>query len=152
MAWGAGVFVLARFLDHFDGELARQQGTATEFGARYDYVAGGVSYAALFVGIGIGLAEGALGRWAAVLTALGLVGGIAHTIIRLACWQTGGDEAEDYPGFGGFQLEDGIYLLAPITWFGWLDEFFVLAALGAVAYGLWTAWTFWRRPRTGARA
>ncbi len=30
--WGAGLFVLARFLDHFDGELARLTGKTSRFG------------------------------------------------------------------------------------------------------------------------
>ena len=65
--WAAGLFVLARFLDHFDGELARLKGLASRFGYYYDYVAGGVSYAALFLGTGIGLAAGPLGPWALLL-------------------------------------------------------------------------------------
>ena len=28
--WAAGIFVASRFLDHFDGELARLQGSETE--------------------------------------------------------------------------------------------------------------------------
>ena len=49
-AWGAGLFVLARFLDHFDGELARLTGKASCFGYYFDYLAGALSYAALFAG------------------------------------------------------------------------------------------------------
>ena len=49
-----------------------------------------------------------------------------------------------YPGFAGFELEDGIYLIAPITWLGWLEPFFVLCGSGAAVYCLWTAWTLLR--------
>ena len=43
-----------------------------------------------------------------------------------------------YPGIGGFELEDGIYLIAPITWLGWLTPFFVAASIGASIYLFWT--------------
>jgi phosphatidylglycerophosphate synthase len=46
--WGAGLFALARFLDHFDGELARQKKLKSRLGYFYDYVAGTLSYGALF--------------------------------------------------------------------------------------------------------
>ncbi|MDP7668125.1 MAG: CDP-alcohol phosphatidyltransferase family protein, partial [Rhodospirillales bacterium] len=36
--WGAGLFVFARFLDHFDGELARFKGIASRFGYYFDYL------------------------------------------------------------------------------------------------------------------
>ena len=45
--WGAGVFVLARFLDHFDGELARLTGQTSRLGYYLDYVSGGLSYGGL---------------------------------------------------------------------------------------------------------
>ncbi len=62
-AWAAGLFALARFLDHADGELARLKGSASRFGYYFDYAVGAVSSAALFVGIGIGFQQGVLGQW-----------------------------------------------------------------------------------------
>ncbi len=46
--------------------------------------------------------------------------------------------AVGYPGLAGFELEDGIYLLAPATWLGWLVPFVVAAGIGAMLYCLWT--------------
>jgi phosphatidylglycerophosphate synthase len=147
--WGVGIFVLARFLDHFDGELARLQGTSSSFGYYYDYVAGGIGYTALFIGLGLGHAGGALGSWALVLGAAGAIAALASLFLNLGIdKQSGGDESGEaigYPGFAGFELEDGIYLIAPITWIGWLQPFFVLAGTGAAIYCLWTAWTYLRR-------
>ncbi len=68
--WGAGLFVLARFLDHFDGELARLTGRDSRFGYYYDYVVGALSYAALFLAIGVGQTA-VLGWWALLLGGLG---------------------------------------------------------------------------------
>ena len=49
-----------------------------------------------------------------------------------------------YPGFAGFELEDGIYLLAPITWLGYVTPLFVAAGVGAVVYTLWSLWRLLR--------
>ena len=142
--WGAGLFVLARFLDHFDGELARLTGRKSRLGYYLDYIAGALSYTALFVGIGIGLAAGPLGGWTYALGAAGAGSAIISLFINLDIDKqrelTDG-EATGYPGFAGFELEDGIYLIAPITWLGWLSPFFVLCGIGAAVYCLWSAWS-----------
>ncbi len=145
--WGAGLFVLARVLDHFDGELARYSGQTSRFGYYYDYVTGMLSYALLFAAIGYHLSLGPLGLWA------WLIGGLAAGIAALSMpinllldrekGLTGG-RAIGYPGFGGFELEDGIYLLAPITWLGLLGPFFVLVGVGATVYALWSLWSLIR--------
>ncbi len=140
--WGAGLFVLARFLDHFDGELARQSGKTSKLGYYLDYIVGSVSYAALFFCMGWGFKETALGIWAIALGS----GGAAAAVISLFTnmgidKQTGGDESGDavgYPGFAGFELEDGIYLLWPVTWLGYLYPFFIAAGIGATVYCLYT--------------
>lgn len=142
--WGAGLFILARFLDHFDGELARQQGSASKLGYYLDYVSGGLSYAALFIGLGVGLV-GALGIWAIVLGAAGAASALISMFsnIQIDNYQGGAEtvDAVGYPGFAGFELEDGIYILGPITWAGWLLPFFVAAGIGASIYCLWTIFT-----------
>ncbi len=148
--WGAGLFVLARFLDHFDGELARLTGKKSRLGYYFDYIAGALSYTALFVGIGIGLAAGPLGGWTYVLGAAGAGSAIISLFINLDIDKqmalTDG-ESTGYPGYGGFELEDGIYLIAPITWLGWLSPFFVACGIGAAAYCLWSAWSLMKLRR-----
>ncbi len=142
--WGAGLFVLARFLDHFDGELARLTDRKSRFGYYFDYVAGAISYSALFAGMGIGLAGGGLGNWAYALGAAGAASAMLSLFINLDIdkqMELADGEATGYPGFAGFELEDGIYLIAPITWLGWLTPFFVACGLGATVYCLWSAWS-----------
>jgi len=139
--WAAGLFVLARFLDHFDGELARLTGKTSRFGYYFEYVTGGLSHAALFAGMGWGLAAGPLGGWALALGLAGCVTSLLAMGLNLDLDRQlglGEGEAVGYPGWGGFELEDGIYLLAPVTWLGWLEPFFVAAGIGATAYLLWT--------------
>lgn len=148
--WGAGLFVLARFMDHFDGELARQKRMTSRLGYYLDYVAGALSYGALFMCIGIGLQGGPLGGWALVLGLAGTASAVLSMFLNLGIDRkrrdagAGEGEAVGYPGFAGFELEDGIYLLAPITWLGFLTPFFVAAGIGATLYCLWTLWSLLR--------
>ncbi len=148
--WGAGLFVASRFLDHFDGELARQTGRSSRLGYLLDYLAGGVSYAALFAGMAAGLARGPLGGWAVVLGLAGTACAVAAVWLNMGIDRArGGSDAVGYPAFAGFELEDGIYLLAPVTWLGWLAPFFVAACLGACVYLAYTAVVLARARRPG---
>jgi phosphatidylglycerophosphate synthase len=127
--------VTGRFLDHFDGELARQTGRSSRLGYLLDYLAGGLSYAALFLGMAWGLSRGPLGAWALGLGLVGVLCAIAAVWINMRIDRIRGDgNAVGYPRLGGFELEDGVYLLAPITWLGWLAPFFVVSCLGALVY------------------
>ena len=90
--WGASAFVLARFLDHFDGELARLIGKSTRLGYYLDYLAGALSYGALFAGLGIGLSHGPLGVWALVLGAAGTASALLAMPLNLGIDQAAGSE------------------------------------------------------------
>jgi archaetidylinositol phosphate synthase len=139
---GAGLFALSRFLDHFDGELARQTGQTSRFGYFYDFVAGACSYAALFVGLGLAFRDGWLGDWAVVLGAVGAGSAFLSMALSLDIDRIAGAGVADYPSFAGFELEDGIYLIAPIIWLGWARPFFIGAGIGAGLYALRVALNF----------
>jgi phosphatidylglycerophosphate synthase len=139
--WAGGLFALARFLDHFDGELARLTGKTSRFGYYFDYVSGGISYAALFLGMGVGLANGPLGLWAIGLGSAGAVAALLSLGLNLGLdWSLRQSDGASvgYPGMASFELEDGVYLIAPIAWLGWLSPFLAAAGAGAVIYCLWT--------------
>ena len=140
--WGAGLFMLGRFLDHFDGELARQSGKTSRFGYVYDYVAGCLSYSALFLALGVGMRDGLIGPWSIALGALSAPIILATTLLALRLADEGDDE--DYPIFAGFELEDGIYLIGPIVWLGWIEPFFLLGSIGVILFGIWTGYRFLR--------
>ena len=154
--WGASLFVLARFLDHFDGELARQKGLASRFGYYFDYVAGAISYSALFLCLGLGLSEGPYGSWTTAIGVAGSACAILALLVNISrdrqlelandAKLTDAADSVGYPGFAGFELEDGIYLLAPITWLGFLLPFFLAAGIGAIVYFLWILW-MWNSKR-----
>jgi phosphatidylglycerophosphate synthase len=145
--WGAGLFMLARFLDHFDGELARQSGKTSRFGYLYDYVAGCLSYSALFLALGIGMREGLAGQWSIVIGVVIAPIILSTTLMAIKYSDESGGDSDDYPGFGGFELEDGIYLIGPIVWTGWIEPFFLFGAAGVVIFASWTGVRFLARGR-----
>jgi phosphatidylglycerophosphate synthase len=137
MGWGAVLYVLSAVLDHVDGELARLTGTSSAAGQTFDRVADLVVRFTLFTGMGIGLAASPLGRAAA---AFGVAAGIAFVAIfalRGATARLRGWEAVGQPAVAGFDLEDILYIIAPITWVGWLAPFVVAAGIGAPLFALW---------------
>ncbi|MEE9139303.1 MAG: CDP-alcohol phosphatidyltransferase family protein [Alphaproteobacteria bacterium] len=142
--WAAALFMLAVFIDHTDGELARLTGTTSRFGHYFDYAVGSSNYTLLFVSLGVGLAQGPMGNYA---LALGLAAGLSNPVIvtlRLTMEKRYGKKAVAHPRFAAFELEDFIYLIGPIIWLGGLEYFFLIYGLGTLGYLGWTAWGFLR--------
>ena len=138
--WAAALFVLAAFLDHVDGELARLAGKTSRFGHYYDHVVSGITYTAGFIGIGIGMSGGVLGWWA---IPLGIVAGISITLVmsvRLGTEIKHGKESIRQRNFAGFQAEDVLYVVGPVTWLGGLMPFLVAAGVGAPLFLIWVIW------------
>ena len=149
----AGLFMVAVFLDHTDGELARQAGKTSDFGHRFDSVVNASNYTMMFIGVGIGLSGGPLGDWAVTL---GLAAGLSNPFILLMRIRTEnrhGAKAVAHPRYAGVEIEDLIYLIGPITWLGGLEYFFVAYGIGSFGYFAWTVWqTLKPRPRQTAPA
>lgn len=144
---GGALFCLSAFLDHADGELARMTGKTSDFGHAYDRLADLVVKIGLFTGMGVGLRGGALGAAAPVFGLLAGLSLVAIFLMRSRLARLQGWQALDQPGAGGFEIEDILYAVAPITWLGWLEPFVVAAAVGAPLFALWTA----RRLRAAVR-
>ena len=146
LAWlGALLFVLAVLVDHMDGELARMTGKTSRFGHYYDYVVGSLNSTVLFAGLGWGLSETELG---ATALWVGLAAGFSNPVIvslRLLIEHRHGAEAVEHPSASGFELEDFIYLIGPITWSGGLVYFFWVYGLGTIGYLIWTIQELVRR-------
>ena len=134
--------MLAVFVDHMDGELARMTGKTSSLGHYLDYIVGSLNYTILFSSLGIALfrwenSEGAL--W------LGIAAGLSNILIvaiRLAIENWFGKKAVEHPSAGGFEIEDFIYLIGPVTWLGGLEFFFWLYAFGNLGYLFWTLYEF----------
>lgn len=137
--WGAVLFILAVFMDELDGALARLSNRITRFGHVLDYVAGTATFCALFIGAGIG-ARDQIGDWGPVLGVAAAAAALLSMKMRMGMEDRHGSSAVRHQRFGLFELKDGIYLIAPITWAGGLDWFFVAAALGTCIFALWTLW------------
>jgi phosphatidylglycerophosphate synthase len=130
---GAACFVLSLWLDHLDGELARSTGRTSAFGHYYDLAADCCVLVAVFLGIGIGEGMPGLGVAAGLGTAA-IFGG------RMALERRSGKAAVRQPNLLGFELEDVMYLLAPLTWLGLLQPFLLLASIGAPLFALLVLW------------
>lgn len=117
-AWGGVLWLVSAFLDRADGELARIGHMSSPGGHRYDYLSDVVVNSLLFVAAGIGVRHGWLGLW-------GMPLGLLATLAMLTCWIVGEaylrvnpTGAKPYSSIWGFDIDDGLYLIAPLIWFG----------------------------------
>lgn len=140
--WAALMFVCAVFTDHVDGEVARLTHKASLFGHFYDHVAAGLSYAAMFIGAGIGLRNGAYGAWS---VAAGLSAGLSVLgiiFVRLKVSIERGPDAIRQRIFLGFEPEDTLYVVGPVVWidgftpYNELLTFVMAAGIGTPIYML----------------
>jgi len=149
---GGVIWTISALLDRADGELARLSNRTSARGHRFDMLADTWVNTAMFLAIGIGLRQGALGYWAIIL-------GVLCSVSMLLCsrWS---DEIEDelepgaivLGGAGGFDPDDLFYLVGPFAWAGILDFMLVSGALvlppATTAIGVWR----WRAARRARQA
>jgi len=126
--WGGWLWLISAFLDRADGELARIGDMMSEGGHAYDYFCDALVNSLVFAAAGIGARHGWLGAWAAPV-------GILATLAMLVCWVVGewyqkleGSGQKAYAGRWGFDLDDGLYLIAPLIWFRLMSVVVVGAA------------------------
>ncbi len=146
-AWGGAIFVLSLLLDRADGELARLGGVTSAGGHKYDLFADSLCNALAFVGLGIGLRDGALGAWAA---AMGLAAGAAITailllIVRMEALE--GERAGELGSAAGLDADDAMLLAPLFVWLGWADAMIAAAAAGAPLFAVFTYMRYRRRLR-----
>jgi phosphatidylglycerophosphate synthase len=141
---GALLFVASQFLDHVDGELARISGKMSYWGHLYDLVCDAAVIMFLFVGVGWGLTSGSLGAKA---LPMGIAAGVSVALIfqlRQAIESRLGKAGTRQPQFGGFEIEDILYLLPLVTIGGGLEGFLIAASLGAPSFAAWVIWEYRR--------
>ncbi len=127
----AVLYMAAIFMDHTDGELARMTGKTSAFGHYFDHASAVTNYVALFIGIGFGLDESALGAWA---MPMGLLAGLSVGAIfagRFYIEERFGHDLVKQESFAGFEIEDTLYIIGPVTWLGGLAPFLTAACIGA---------------------
>jgi archaetidylinositol phosphate synthase len=158
--WAGWLWLLSAFLDRADGELARVGNMASLEGQAWDYQVDIIVNPTFFVAIGIGLRHSLLGGYA---IPLGIIAG--GSIFLGAYWSKAlelrqGPSVKAYSGAFGFDLDDLLYLFAPLAWLGWLMPIMVGAAIGGTLMALLTAWRLYRlvvrqsrqNPQTGGAA
>lgn len=145
--WGAGVFVVVVWMDHVDGELARQTGTTSEFGHYFDHAAAMLNYVMMFVGAGFGLDEGIMGISGLFLGIGAGIGVAAIMCLRIYAEERISRSFVKQTVRAGFEIEDVLYIVAPITWFGGLDYFILLAGIGAPLFLIYVIWDCRREMR-----
>lgn len=137
---GSLLFLLSTLMDHADGELARLSGKTSKIGHLYDLAADIAVQVLLFIAIGIGLRHSWLGDSGFLL---GLLAGAAVAVLFGVCQtletRLGGKQA-GVPRIGGFDMEDVLYVIAPITWAGGLEVLLIAATVGAPLFLAWLLW------------
>ncbi len=142
---GAAIFVVSLVLDRADGELARLAGKTSPWGHTYDLIADTAADALVFVGLGVGLRESALGLWAIPMgmAAGGAVAAIFWLIMRIEAVE--GEGAAELPGVAGFDIDDSLLIVPVAVWLGGSVPLLVAAAIGAPAFAVFFCWLLLRR-------
>ncbi len=132
--WGASIFLISMVLDRADGELARLSGKTSAWGHKYDLVSDSMCNALAFIGLGVGLRDGAYGAWS-------VLGGVAAGLaISLILWlvleleDSYGEQAGELPGAAGFDADDAMLVVPLAVWIGLAQGLLVAAAVGAPVF------------------
>jgi len=136
---GGALYCLFALIDHADGELARMTNRCSARGQLYDRTVDLIVKIAVFSGMGTGLRHGPLGWWG---PALGLVAGVAFVsifMLRSATVGRIGPAGLEQLTAGPFEIEDILYVIAPVTWLGWLQPFLLATAVGASLFASYCA-------------
>ena len=136
---GGALYCLFALIDHADGELAWMTNRCSARGQLYDRTVDLIVKIAVFSGMGASLRHGPLGGWG---PALGLVAGVAFVsifMLRNATVRRIGPAGLEQLTAGPFEIEDILYVIAPVTWLGWLQPFLLATAVGASLFACYCA-------------
>jgi archaetidylinositol phosphate synthase len=128
-AWSGALWITTCVLDRADGELARLGDMRSESGKILDYYSDMVLDSLWFLGAGIGLRHGWLGASAVPL------GLLTCGSILLCIWYAEMFERLSAPGVKAwygvqrFHPDDALFLLAPLTWLGWVGPVLIASSV-----------------------
>jgi phosphatidylglycerophosphate synthase len=138
--WGGVLWIVSCLLDRADGELARLSKRMSPGGHHYDYVCDVAVNGLVFLAIGLGLRNGALGAWAPALGILAGVSVVVASVLAERLEKTEDTGQKAYSGVAGFDFDDLLYLFAPVAWLGWFIYILIGAAAVAPVLAILTAW------------
>lgn len=127
--WSCLLWVITCVLDRADGELARMGDLRSESGKVLDFYSDLILDAAWFLCAGIGLRGGWLGGAAIPLGVLTCVSMVLIIWVSELFDRLSTPEVKAWNGTERFHPDDGLFLLAPITWVGWLAPVLIGAAI-----------------------
>lgn len=131
------IFMFVRFLDHLDGELARIKKTESKFGHYFDWFVDTFSYVYLFIALGIGFNNKMNPVLLTFIVSLACIACIINTLVGIVKEKERIEQRnQSFPVIAGFSIDDGMYLIGPVTWSGFLFPFFLLTSIGAVVYAV----------------
>jgi len=128
-AWSGMLWIVTCVLDRADGELARLGDLRSESGKALDYYSDMILDALWFLGAGVGLRHGWLGNFAAPL------GLLTSGSVLLCIWYAemferhSGPGVKAWTGHQRFHPDDALFLLAPLTWLGWLAPILIASSI-----------------------
>ena len=140
---GSILFIFSKFLDHVDGQLARELKKETKFGWYYDSFVDTATYVLMFVGISAGIPPGTfeINFFSIVdldlqnfLLFSAIIASILNTFLGIIHKFKTSKDFYGFPETDKVALEDGIYLIGPITWIGFINFFFLAASIGSVIF------------------
>ena len=140
---GSILFILSKFLDNVDGQLARELKTTSKFGWYYDYFSDTAGYVLMFVGISAGIPPGTFEIKLFTIIQIdiqnyllfsAIFAALLNTFLALLHNYRTNKEFFAWPQNDKVNLDDGIYLIGPITWIGFINFFFLAASIGSVIY------------------
>ena len=140
---GSILFIFSKFLDHVDGQLSRKIKHVSRFGWYYDYFADTAGYVLMFVGISAGIPPGTfeIKIFSIVnfdlqnyLLFSAIIASIFNTLLGIIHRYRTSKDFYGFPETDKVALEDGIYLIGPITWIGLINLFFLAATIGSVVF------------------
>ena len=121
-------FFIAACFDHVDGEVARKLNKISTFGHYLDHIGVCISYIALFIGLGIYSNKNFnLGLDYAFISALCV---FLIMTIRFYLERVRGVDAIKQNNILGFEHEDIIYIIIPVTFFNKIDIFLFYSFIG----------------------
>lgn len=140
---GSILFIFSKFLDHVDGQLARELKKESKFGWYYDSFVDTATYVLMFIGISAGIPPGTFEIKFFNIVDLDLqnyllfsaiLASIFNTLLGIIHRYRTSKDFYGFPGTDKVALEDGIYLIGPITWIGLINLFFLAASVGSVVF------------------
>ncbi len=143
----ATLFLLSILLDRADGDLARLTGQTSPIGHKYDLVSDTFCNALIFIGLGIGLRNGAYGPASMAMgLAAGLaIGAVLWLVMRIE--ELEGARAAELGETAGFDPDDAMLVVPIAITLGGAEGLLLAASIGAPSFAVFFFWLFRRKLR-----